>query len=374
MALDTKFFVLNKMEDYKNGYFYNCYATSRGELISSKSDDVSIYISMPYDSLKDETVWHKMILDTELSGDSFVRITCFASDEHIVINESFEEDLKIEDVLYSDKYSMHEKQVIFKELAVLEYKNATSMLLNRVRGRYFWFMVEFREQSGKRFKINSIKLEFPHETFIDYLPKIFKENDSDTLFLDRFINIFQDIFIDIEKNIDDVFILFDPLSVNKQNLNWLCEMIDIDYFFELEEAIQRRLVYNSSDLYKLRGTKKGLNLLISLFTNKDSIIIEHFKIYKKLDDLDYADRLEKLYDKNIYGITVYVNEDDITERNTDILKKIIDNYVPAYVECKLIRTRNKLELGSHILLNMNSKLQNPFELRLEKNTEIPFKI
>lgn len=374
MALDTKFFILNKPEDYENGYFYNCYATDNGELISRESDHVSVYISKPYDSLKDETVWHKMILDTKLSGDSFVRVTCFASDESTFINDASNDELKIEDILYSEKYSIIEKQAIFEESAVLEYKNATNMLLNRAKGRFFWFMIEFREQSGNNFKISSIKLEFPHESFLDYLPKIFKENDSNTLFLDRFINIFQDVFIDIEKMIDDVFVSFDPLSTKKENLNWLCEIVGIDYFLELEEEIQRKLIYNSSNLYNMRGTKKGLNLLISMFTGKDSIVIEHFKIYEDLEDLDYTNRLENLYDKNIYSVTAYVNEDDITIKNTDVLRKIIDNYVPAYIDCKLIRITNKLKLGTHILLDINSRIKNPFELRLERNSKIPFRI
>src|SRR5439155_14541872 len=87
--------------------------------------------------------------------------------------------------------------------------------------------------------------------------------------------ITQHLFGSIEDILDIVHTYFDPLESPKEFIPWLAGwtamILEEDWALEKK----RKLIKKAIELYKIRGTVKGLKLFISMFTGHEPEIIEN---------------------------------------------------------------------------------------------------
>lgn len=106
---------------------------------------------------------------------------------------------------------------------------------------------------------------------LDYLPPVYRDDPM----MGRFLLIFEDMLNPIENLVDNLALYFDPRLTPESLLPWLASWVDLslDPGWPLER--RRELVRNAADLYRWRGTRRGLSEYLRIYTGTEPHIFEY---------------------------------------------------------------------------------------------------
>ena len=147
----------------------------------------------------------------------------------------------------------------------------------------------------------------------------------------------------------------------------------IDNVFQWKEQKLREFIKQSFSIYKLKGTKEGLEKVIELYLGQKPMIVETYEIINTYSKSEYQERYQNLYGDNIYSFFVFVEEKFVpTKEVLAGLNVIIEHYKPAYTIGKVVVLKSFMVLGQHVYLGINSCTLKDSMLRLDGNTMLPF--
>jgi phage tail-like protein len=162
--------------------------------------------------------------------------------------------------------------------ALLTGKNP-DCLVQSPPGRYLKLTFTLQSKGTVTPEIHGIQVYFPRESYLQYLPAVFQDDDESRLFLDRFLSIFQTTFDDVDHFLDNLWQVFDPLVTPDSAFPWLAAWLALPIDPTMELSKQRQLLKSAFPTYLVRGTVQGLAQLIQAYTGVDNIrILEHFKL------------------------------------------------------------------------------------------------
>jgi phage tail-like protein len=112
--------------------------------------------------------------------------------------------------------------------------------------------------------------------YLEHLPAIYRRSDAVGRNLVRDLCfVFEHMFDSIEKNLVDGWRFYDPHVAPMEFLDWLSGWTAFTLDLDWPEAQKRALVKRAVDLYRIRGTKRGLTLFLKLFTGHEPEILEN---------------------------------------------------------------------------------------------------
>ena len=112
--------------------------------------------------------------------------------------------------------------------------------------------------------------------YLENLPAIYRRSDGVGRNLVRDVCfVFEHMFDSIEKNLNDGWRFYDPHASPNEFLDWLAGWTAFTLDLDWPEAQKRALIKRSVDLYRIRGTKRGLALFLTLFTGHEPDIAEN---------------------------------------------------------------------------------------------------
>jgi phage tail-like protein len=111
----------------------------------------------------------------------------------------------------------------------------------------------------------------PKGHYLKYMPSIYREDDL----MARFLMLFESFWAPIEGQITDIHYLFDPRITPAPLLPWLATWADLVLDQRWPEEKQRRLLRSIVSLYRRRGTRRGLEELLEIYTGVKPLITEH---------------------------------------------------------------------------------------------------
>ena len=106
---------------------------------------------------------------------------------------------------------------------------------------------------------------------IQYLPAIYQKND----FLRRFLLIFETLLAPIEELLEHTHEYFDPRYAPPEYLPWLASWVDLVLDENWPEERRRALIRRAVELYRWRGTRRGLRDYLQIYTGVEPEIHEH---------------------------------------------------------------------------------------------------
>ena len=123
---------------------------------------------------------------------------------------------------------------------------------------------------------DKVTLTVSRESYVKWLPSIYQRGDiNGRNFYRDFLWIVQHLFGSIEEILDVIHTYFDPYEAPEKFLPWLASwsamVLEEDWPIEKK----RRLIRKAIELYRIRGTVKGLKLFIALFTGHEPDIKEN---------------------------------------------------------------------------------------------------
>jgi phage tail-like protein len=307
------------------------------------------YFTKIFDGTIPDCRWHRVVLDAEIPANTRVMLSYLASNQ--------------EEFLKSDEHL----QSMPGHLA-----NPRDVLLTGANGRYIRFKIELiSDEAGINTPlISSLKVYFPRDSYLRYLPETFRENEASREFLERFLSLFETFMSCSEEQVYDFTQYLDPQAVPGGFIPWLSSWLAIAYDENWPPDKKRLLIQKAPGLYRKRGTRRVLSEIIELFSGRTPIIIEPFQ-FRCIKSPEMREVVEKLYGSSPYRFTVLVEpawEDPdspvkkakkVTTAERSTMKRIIDIEKPAHTQGCLQVLEPWFYLDMHTYLGMNTVLTEP---------------
>jgi phage tail-like protein len=147
-------------------------------------------------------------------------------------------------------------------------------LLPGEAGDHVWVGIEFSGDGSASPVLSQIRIDWDHETYLQYLPQIYRKDLRSSHFLARFLSTYESLYRDVEDRIANLRELFDPFLVGADLLPWLAGCLALDWNPDWSEQEQRQAIAQAFDHDAWRGTPRGLRQAIKQYTGVDATIEE----------------------------------------------------------------------------------------------------
>ena len=215
------------------------------------------WFSKPLDSQTYHCQWHRIELDlVDLPVGSRVEVSTFT--EEIVGNAAIPDQLWKTNFTVAGPMQPSEKH---------EPSSSTHEFLVQSRiGKYLRLRLKLSGDGFGTPVINELRVHYPRQSYLEYLPAVYSEDDDSRWFLERFLSAFQTGLDEFEKKIDDLPGLFDPEAVPEgEFLTWLADLLGLPLEGDWNWNQKRRLLAAVPDFYQRRGKPDGLRDFLAVY-------------------------------------------------------------------------------------------------------------
>ena len=176
----------------------------------------------------------------------------------------------------------------------------------------------------------------PHSNYVNFLPILYREVD----FINRFIAIFEQAFEPVVNSFNSMWANLDPLTCPQALLPFLAHWVawPVEPHWSLNH--QRRLIRRAVEIYRWRGTRKGLRLYLHLYTGLPETD-QHISITAPFGQGMVLGNSRLGEDTvvgggNPYHFVVRLRSDRNTKIDEQLVRQIIDSEKPAFCTYELI--------------------------------------
>jgi phage tail-like protein len=152
------------------------------------------------------------------------------------------------------------------------------VLVSNGPGQYLQLEIELTGSGLTTPIIESLRIRFPRESLLQYLPAIYSKPEDQREFLDRFLSIAQTTWTRIEQDIATFSRYLDPDTVPDDALPWLAGWLGLTLEGTWTAAQNRRLLRALTSLRTTWGTAAGLRawvrVYIASFAGVDERVLE----------------------------------------------------------------------------------------------------
>lgn len=163
-------------------------------------------------------------------------------------------------------------------------------------------------------------------SYLEYLPALYRDDE----FIGRFLLIFESVMKPLENVIGNLDLYFDPRMTPEPLLPWLASWLDLALDSTWPIKKRRALVESCTELYRWRGTKRGLSDYLRIYTGTVPEISEYVP-GMRLDretKLGIDTKLGSSGTGHHFTVSLDLNEDD--DVNADTVRAIIETQKPAH--------------------------------------------
>ncbi|HYV65537.1 MAG TPA: phage tail protein, partial [Myxococcales bacterium] len=127
---------------------------------------------------------------------------------------------------------------------------------------------QFPEVGDQLDDARTIRVEIATRPWIQYLPGVYQDADEENAdFLQRFLLISAHLTSGIEERLEYLHEFFDPRLTPGAFLPWLASWLAMPLLEGWDEEKRREIIQRVPELYRLRGTARGLKLALRLFAD-----------------------------------------------------------------------------------------------------------
>lgn len=330
-----------------------------------------IYFAAALDSTEEETEWHKLWLEADIPEETQIRISFFASDRRMQQVGGIITDL--EPYLADPAIGIREKLEATRHLWSEPVVNPRDALIRNAKGRYLWLKIRIIGSETDTPCIRKLRVYFPRQSLLDYLPPIYQEHPQSRDFLHRYLALFDSFLQQTEENVERMAGFFDPDSVSGDYLKWLGTWMGIAEDESWDEGKRRQLIKMAPELYKQRGTRRAVERILELVTGHPPIIIEYFEYKSMREQSELSRLLGDLYGDNPYVFCILMRPECVeTEAQRLFIQKIVDEQKPVFTEAKLVVLQEWMFMDMHTYTGINTVLSEPTLLSLDEKSSMPY--
>lgn len=348
-----KYFIFNKASDYTRGYGEHVTYNGTGLSVDSDCPGQASFWSRILDSASAGTLWHRLTCSVPKAGLAAVRISFYTSDEIVFRDGSGTLDLRM--TLRSDQIGLSRKKEICQPFLRKQLALEPDILLHSLEGRYLWFLLEIYPQAEGLTELCDFTVYFPAESWMANLPELYSRKMGNDSFLDRFLSIYQSIYDDISWQIRDFSNCLDPGAAGPDLLHRIAFWLGVEESHIWTERQLRYLLAHLKEFYEARGTGRGIEMFVELYTGEAPFVIE-WQDWEGIRGTQ--DRLLKsLYEDDPYSVTVLVREECIPDyKDYQALLRMLEQVGPVQMELRLVVLKPYIFADGYSYLGVNSVL------------------
>ncbi len=207
-----------------------------------------------FDGREPDCVWHRLMLDACIPPETKVLVSTRAANDE---RELALTEWRPEPRLYLRGGS---------ELPFTAERHGTwELLFQNARGRYLQLKIELRGNGRTTPRLRALRAYYPRFSYLEqYLPAVYREDESSASFLDRFLSNFEGLYTSIEDRIAAAQMLFDVRSAPPEALDWLADWFGAALDPTWDGRRKRLFIKHAMRLFQMRGTIQGLQTALRL--------------------------------------------------------------------------------------------------------------
>lgn len=343
------YFIWNNEEDFKEGFSKGVEAHSRYLKLSDESSQLpGYYVSEVFDSGEAKTIWSRMLITLELGENMAVETVIYGTESR---ETAFNFINQLKEEQPDREYAQHAMAPCLK----MTLHNPKDVLLYSVSARYLWFSLTLFGNGCSGPKVSYIQLWFPKESWISFLPEYYQTHSGD--FLERYLAVFETLYREVEQDIRKNTRSLDIQSVPEEQLAWLVGWLDMENIQLWPADKLRRYLEDGAASYAYRGTKRGLERMVWIYTGEKPFIVESGG------------------EAFPYECYLYISQKSVpTLGDYNALLQIIREGKPAHMEVRVCVLRPYLFLNQDSYIGINSVLSNYRIGVLDGNAMIPLAV
>jgi phage tail-like protein len=204
--------------------------------------------------------------------------------------------------------------------------------------------------------------------YLEHLPAIYRRSDAIGRNLVRDVCfVFEHMFDSIDRNLTDGWRFYDPHVAPEDFLDWLSSWMAFTIDLDWPEEKKRALIKRAVDLYRLRGTRRGLTLFLKLFTGHEPDIEENTWPFKgfRLEGEGAEEGARVAIDSVIlppvdlahcFVVTMPVKFEDVTPEMVILIHQIIQLEKPAHAHhyLRFAEDKGEVELREFFAIGLRS--------------------
>lgn len=236
-----------------------------------------------------------------------------------------------------------------------------------VSGRYLWLAVELTAGGAEGPRLDAVSLRMSGDHMVDYLPSIYRGQD----FTYRYLSIFNSMFQDMERSIDELSRQLDVSGANEEMLDflarWLCVRPDGNL-----ETLREQLpdaLRNGETMYTVEGIRRSAKLLCG----REPYVIEHFTVDSNSPDCRNPALYRRLYGEDPYRFFLLFPQDTFASQSAmEYFLDWMQDLIPAETELELVLLKPCVQLDWHTYLGINSQIGSYIPAAINENVTIHY--
>ena len=366
-----KYFVFNKASDYERGYGQHVAVSAQGILVRPDFYGKAAFFSRVLDSFEAGTVWHRMLCRRFEAQHTAVQISYYTAEQLVFENQ--EERVDLQEIIRSEELSLSEKKERLLPFLRCQFPFVPDILLHGMQGRYLWFLLEIYPQAEEEIRLGDFQVYFPAQSWKDYLPELYQKEMGNNSFLDRYLSVFQSLYDDLGTQIRNLTNCLDQGSAEPEYLEWLADWLNVEEPYMWTEKQLRFLLEHIMEFYGARGTRRGIELFVELYTGEKPFVIEWEEWEGFRENIGQGRLLSALYPNDPGSFTVLVREGCIPGyKEHQALLRMIERLKPVQLELQLIILKPYIFSDRYSYLGVNSVLGQYEEAVLDGSGRIAF--
>ena len=210
-------------------------------------------------------------------------------------------------------------------------------------------------------------------SWVEHLPALYQEGSEDGInYVGRFLLAFEEVLTGLgtgerPDGLDGVIAtlhhVFHPRKAPPEFLEWLAGWAAVTLRTDFDEARRREFIARAVPLYRLRGTRRGLEEMVRIYTGISPTIVE------VLDPMEIGavctvgkDTVIGGGSPHFFSVTVRMAtpDPDTIRRTSETVAAILDQEKPAHTRYSLTLEIPSLQIGVHSRIGVDTLLSPPF--------------
>lgn len=133
-------------------------------------------------------------------------------------------------------------------------------------GQYLSVAIHLRGDGFGSPVIEGLRVQYPRESYLEYLPPLYSAHEPSRSFLDRFLSIFQAEWDELDKRVEESEVFFDPDAVPEGvAMNYLASWLGLELEGTWNGKQNRQLLQAAPKIFPRRGTVSALRDYIGVY-------------------------------------------------------------------------------------------------------------
>jgi phage tail-like protein len=233
-------------------------------VLGRKFETEGVFLSASLDAGSPGIQWHRVEVEAELPEGTRLTIETAAAEDPALLDPS----TAPAGIWQAPRNARGEIIPVTREVP--------DQLVQSPPGRYLRLRVRLSGNGTATPKLRSIRILYPRVSYLDLLPAVYRRDPEGSLFLERFLALFEGILTAVEDRYEEFSRELNPDAAPREVIDWLACLIDLAFDPSWPLERRRELVASAMDLYRRRGTVEGLARYVEIYTGIRPVIMETF--------------------------------------------------------------------------------------------------